>query len=111
MRAAGPVYMHKSKHNIIWLILGLTLLCVLGWFMSAIPPSGVIPLILFFTLIAGGIFSVSRFLFSNIRHAILVSLGVCIILFLRLLGLRELLYTALLIPVLISVDILTKRSN
>jgi len=84
-------------------------LSVLGWFGNTFPPENILSLVLFFLIIAATAFFSSLFLFKIVRRAVLVTLGVIIWLILRLLGLRELWYPLLLIPCLISLEILFQK--
>ncbi len=91
------------------LILGITGLSVLGWFVNTFPPENILLLVLFFLIIAATAFFSSFFLLKIVRRAVLVTLGVVIWLILRLLGLRELWYPLLLVPCLISLEILFQK--
>lgn len=101
--------MDKPKRNILWVIFGICGLSVLGWFVNTFPPENILLLILFFVIIAGTTFFSSLFLLKIVRRAMLVTLGVVIWLILRLLGLREPWYPLLLIPCLISLEMLFQK--
>jgi hypothetical protein len=101
--------MEKPKRNILWLILGICGLSVLGWFVNTFPPENILLLVLFFAIIAATAFFSSLFLFKIVRRAVLVTVGVVVWLLLRLLGLRELWYPLLLLPCLISLEILLQK--
>jgi len=101
--------MDRPKRNILWLIFGICGLSVLGWFINTFPPDNILLLILFFVIIAATTFFSSLFLFKIVRRAVLVTLGVVVWLTLRLLGLRELWYPLLLIPCLVSLEILFQK--
>lgn len=101
--------MHRPKRNILWLILGMCGLSILGWFVNTFPPENVLLLILFFVIIAATSFFFSLFLFKIVRRAVLVTAGVIVWLTLRFLGLRNLWYPLLLIPCLISLEILFQK--
>lgn len=89
-----------------YLILGISGLSVLGWFVNTFQPENILLLIPFFVIIAATTFFFSLFLLKIVRRAALVTLGVVIWLILRLLGLREIWYPLLLLPCLISLEIL-----
>jgi hypothetical protein len=93
----------------MWLIFGISGLCVLGWFVNTFQPENVYLLIFFFVIIAATTFFTSLFLLKIVRRAVLVTLGVVVWLILRLFGLRELWYPLLLIPCLISLEILFQK--
>ena len=93
----------------MWLILGICGLSVLGWFGNTYQPENIQRLVLFFSIVAVTAFFFSLFLFKIVRRAVLVTLGVIIWLLIRLLGLREFWYPLLLIPCLISLEILFNK--
>jgi len=101
--------MDRPKRNILWLILGIFGLSGLGWFGNTFRPETIPMLTLFFLIIAATAFFSSLFLFKIVRRALLVTVGVVVWLLLRLLGLRDLWYPLLLIPCLISLEILFQR--
>lgn len=101
--------MDRPKRNVLWLILGICGLSVLGWFVNTFQPENILLLVLFFVIIATTTFFSSLFLFKIVRRSVLVTLGVIVWLLLRLLGLRELWYPMLLIPCLISLEILFQK--
>ena len=91
------------------LIFAISGLCVLGWFMNSFPPENIYFLIIFFAIIAGTTFFTSLFLFKIVRRAVLVTLGVVVLLLIRMFGLRDLWYPLLLVPCLISLEILFQK--
>jgi hypothetical protein len=101
--------MDRPKRNILWLIFGICGLSLLGWFVNTFQPENIQLLILFFIIIGITVFFTSLFLFKIVRRAILVTLGIVVWLALRLFGLRELWYPLLLIPCLISLEILFNK--
>jgi len=101
--------MNRPRRNILWLILGICGLSVLGWFGNTFPPENILRLVLFFAIIAATAFFSSLFLLKIVRRAFLVTLGVVIWLLLRLFGLREFWYPLLLVPCLISLEILFQK--
>ena len=92
-----------------YLLVGISGLCVLGWFVNTFTPENILLLILFFMIIAATAYFTSLFLFKIVRRAVLVTIGVTVWLTLRLLGLRDLWYPLLLIPCLISLEILFQK--
>lgn len=93
----------------MWLIIGISGVCILGWFVNTFPPENIFRLVLFFLIIAATVFSSSLFVFKIVRRAVLVTIGIVVWLLLRLLGLRELWYPLLLLPCLISLEILFQK--
>jgi len=92
-----------------YLIIGISFLSVLSWFVNTFPPENIPFLILFFVIVGTTTFFFSLFVFKIVRRALLVTLGVVIWLLLRLLGLRDFYYPLLLIPILISLEILFQK--
>ncbi len=101
--------MDRPKRNILWLILGICGLSVLGWFGNTFPPENILLLTLFFVIVTATTFFISLFLLKIVRRSVLMTLGVVIWLLLRFFGLRELWYPLLLIPCLISLEILFQK--
>jgi hypothetical protein len=93
----------------LWLILGISCLSILGWFVNTFQPENLLLLTFFFVIVAATTFCISLFLFKIVRRAILVTIGVLVWFALRLLGLRELWYPLLLILCLISLEILFQK--
>ena len=88
------------------LIAGISGLSLLGWFINTVTPDSAWTIVLFFVIIGATTFFCSLFIFKILRRAVLVTLGVTVWLLLRLLGLRDWYYPVLLIPVLISLEVL-----
>ncbi len=101
--------MDRPTRHIWHLIAGISGLSLLGWFVNTFPPENILLLVLFFVIIAITVFFSSLFMLKIVRRAVLVTLGVVIWLTLRLFGLRELWYPLLLIPCLISLEILFQK--
>ncbi len=91
------------------LIVGITGLSVLGWFVNSQSPDSVGMIALFFLIIAVTLYFFSVFVLHRARSAALVTFGIVIWLFLRLIGLREWYYPLLLIPILISLEVLLRN--
>lgn len=91
------------------LIVGISLLCILGWFVNTFRPTSPLLFLIFFTIVAATTFTLSLFMIKIVRRALLVTLGVVIWLLLRLLGLRDFYYPLLLVPLLISLEILFQK--
>ena len=100
--------MERPKRNIWWLVVAVCGLSVLGWFINSFSPDNFMFALLFFIIIGVTTFFASLFLLKIVRRAILLTMGVLIWLFLRLLGLRDFYYPLLLVPVLISLEILLR---
>ncbi len=93
----------------MWPLIGaISGLSFLGWFVNTFTPDSFPRLVLFFLIVAATTFYASLFFVKIVRRAAFVTIGVVIILILRLLGLREVWYVLLLIPCLISLEILLR---
>jgi hypothetical protein len=91
------------------LILGISGLSILGWFVNTYPPDNSWSIVLFFLIVSTTAFFFSLLLLKIVRRATIVTLGVIVWLLLRLLGLRDWYYPALLVPILISLEILLRK--
>ncbi len=91
------------------IIIAISGVSLLGWFVNTFTPDTILRLVLFFLIVAVITFFSSLFVLKNVRRASLVTLGVVIWLMLRLFGLREIWYVLLLIPCLISLEILLQK--
>lgn len=101
--------MRRNSRNIWHVIIGVSGLSVLGWFVNTFAPDSVNRIAFFFFIVAITAFFSSLFVLKIVRRAVLVTLGIIIWLLLRLLGLRDWYYPILLIPVLISLEILFQK--
>jgi hypothetical protein len=98
--------MHRKPSSVWHIFIGISGLSVLGWFINSYSPDSFLMITLFFLIIAVTVFFFSLFLLKIVRRSLLVTLGVAIWFLLRLLGLRDWYYPALLIPIIISLEIL-----
>lgn len=101
--------MRTKPRNPWWLVLGISGISLVAWFVNAYLPDTALRIAYFFIIFFATSFFLSQFLLNNMRRAVLVSLGLSIFLLLRLLGLREPLYGVLLLSSLISLGLLIKR--
>lgn len=92
----------------MWFIITISGLSILGWFVNTYPPNSFLRIAIFFLLIGATTFFTSLYLLKIVRRAALLTLGVVIWLLLRFLDLRDWYYPALLLPILISLDILLR---
>ena len=91
------------------LIVGISGLCLLGWFINTFQPVNITLLIIFFLMISTITFFSSLFVLKIVRRSVLVTLGIVVWLLLRMFGLREIWYPLLLLPCLISLEILFQK--
>src|SRR5947207_13453525 len=98
--------MYKTNRNIWFLILGISGVSMLGWFVHTFSPENILFIALFFIIIATATFFCSLFIVKTVRRAFLLTLGVLLFLLLRLFGLRDWYYIILLIACLVSLELL-----
>lgn len=98
--------MRHTPRNPWWLVLGISGISSIAWFVNTYPPDSLMRIASFFLLFFGTSFFLSRFLINNVRRALLLSLGLTVFFLLRLLGLREPIYIVLLFITLISLEVL-----
>lgn len=102
--------MEKPKRNLLWLFMGLAGIGLLGWFINAFSPNSVQLLLTFFSIITATVFFLSLFVLRQLRYAILTTLGIFAWLVLRFFGLREVYYGILLVAILVSLEVLLRKS-
>lgn len=90
----------------MWFVVGISGLSLLGWYVNTYPSDSLVRILLFFAILGVTTFFTSFFLLKNRKRAVLITLGVIVLFLLRLIGLRNWYYPALLLPVLISLEIL-----
>lgn len=95
-----------SRQRNIWhLILGISGLSSLGWFINSFSPNSWQKISFFFFLVFLSSILISQYLLRNLRRAFLVSTGLTVFLILRALDLRSPLYIVLLLACLISLEL------
>ncbi len=97
------------ERNISWLFIAIAAVSALGWLIRTYPPSPWYRIILFFILVFIAVFFLFRFVLNNVRRATLIGNGAVLVLFLRLLDLRELTYILLLAALLLSLELYLKK--
>ncbi len=98
--------MRNFPRNPWWLVLGVSGISLIAWFVNTYPPDSMLRIATFFLLFFLATLLNSLFLFNNVRRGLLVSFGLSIFFLLRMLNLREPLYPILLIITLISLEVL-----
>ncbi len=101
--------MHRPHRSVWWLIIGISGISGLAWFANTYTPDSWQKIVILFTFIATTITSILLYFLNNVRHILLITGGLLIILFLRLLGLREIIYPLLLIASLLSLELMLKK--
>lgn len=98
-------YKFQSQVNVAWLLLAITGVSAVGWMMHSVYPDSPVTISFFFVLIAITVFSGLYYLTNDTRRSILLCCGVLIFLFLRLIGLRDTYYVALLGGCIFSLEL------
>lgn len=101
--------MYRPHRSIRWLIVGISGISALAWFANTYAPDSWQLIAIFFVFAATIIMSLLSYVLNNVRHVFLIALGVLIILFLRLLGLREIIYPLLLAATLLSIELMLRK--
>jgi hypothetical protein len=91
------------------MLVAITALSTLAWFVNTYAPETPKTLAIFFVLFTTFILSAGRIFIKQARIAWLLALGLTMFLLLRLIGLRDLLYTGLLIASLLSIELYLKK--
>jgi len=99
----------KKPRNVWWLVAGIFGLSGLGWFINTFGPNSFVLILLFFLIVFFTSLCFFLFLLNNVRRAILLSLGVSLFFFLRLLNLREPFYIILLVASIVSLDVYFRK--
>ena len=101
--------MVKKPRNVWWLVVGISGLSLLGWFINTFGPNSFFVTLMFFLIIFFTNICFSLFILNNVRRAILLSLGVILFFFLRLLNLREPFYIILLLASIVSLELYLRK--
>lgn len=114
MEAEGEVEeevgnMVSRERNIWHLILGVSGLSALGWFINSFSPTKPLYLTVFFLTVLLSFLFLSLYLLQNVRRSLLLSTGLAIFLLLRLLDLRHPLYVILLFACLLSLELSLRK--
>lgn len=81
----------------------------IAWFVNAYAPDSWQHIAMFFALTAIILSALLFSLLHNVRRVLLITGGILILLFLRLLGLREIIYPLLLAATLLSIELLLRK--
>lgn len=87
----------------------VTAASTLAWFVNSYTPDSWQRIAIFFVLIAIILSSLLIPLLNNVRHILLITGGLLILLVLRYLGLREIIYPLLLIASLLSLELMLRK--
>ncbi len=101
--------MLRPRRSIWWFIIGISGISGLAWFANTYTPDSWQKIVLLFTFIATTITSILLYFINNVRHILLITVGFLILLILRLLGLREIIYPLLLVASLLSLELMLRK--
>ena len=101
--------MYRPHRSVWWLIIGISGISALAWFANAYTPDSWQLILIFFTLITTVTMCLLLYFLNNVRHVLLITGGLLILLVLRLLGLREIIYPLLLIASLLSLELMFRK--
>lgn len=97
--------MREKKPRNVWYLFGSVFgVSALGFYIRSVEPSSWLNISGFFLLFFIALYTLFRYTFNNVRHALLGSVGLTGILLLRALGLRELYYAVLFLITFLVVD-------
>lgn len=102
---------HKANRNPIYLFFGISGCIALSAYVNAFSPDSPLLLFGFFSLLTISFGFIGAYSFIRAHHAILLSIGVSLYLFLRFLGLRQPIYIILLVASIIAIEYLWKENG
>lgn len=91
------------------IVIVVTAVSTLAWFINTYAPDSWQMIAIFFVLAALIIMNFLNYLLNNVRHILLITTGILIVLLLRLLGLREIIYPLLLAATLLSIELMLRK--
>jgi hypothetical protein len=96
--------LHKKERNIIYLFISITSLSILGWYGNTITPDIWWKVLFFiiFSMIAIGSFT--QYIFNNGIRTCIAMLSLCLILFIRLIGIKHMIGTITVIILMLLLD-------
>ncbi len=101
--------MRNKPRNPWLLIVGISGVSLIAWFVNTYPPDSIVRITIFFFLFFLVSLPISLFFLNNVRRAILLSLGLTVVFLLRILGLRETIYFLLLFISLFSIELMLQK--
>lgn len=102
-------FMYHTRRSIWWLVIGITGIIGFAWFTNTYTPDSWQMIVIFFTLIIAILISLLLYFVNNVRHILLITGGLLILLVLRYLGLREIIYPLLLAASLLSLELMLRK--
>ena len=101
--------MYRPQRSVWFLIIGISGISSLAWFANTYTPDSWQKVVIFFIFAAAIILSLLLYVLNNVRHVLLITGGLLILLVLRYLGLREIIYPLLLAASLLSIELLLRK--
>lgn len=99
----------RPKRNFKAFIFGILGFSALVIYVNQLPPSSLLIILIFYLIFFISAYLISYYLLNNVRRAFFLSFGLSVLLVLRALGLREIMYAALLGASLLSLEILFSK--
>lgn len=104
-----PLPLKLRSRNILWLFVAIVFVSLLAWFTNSFSPQTNTVIIIFFLILAGGVFSLFMYLLKNTRRSFFITVAFLVFLLLRYLHLREYLYILLLVATIISLELVYRK--
>ncbi|MDP1721994.1 MAG: hypothetical protein Q8L37_02185 [Candidatus Gottesmanbacteria bacterium] len=101
--------MLRSHHSVRWLFVCISGISALAWFTNSYTPDSWQAVITIFIIITIIITSFLLYFLNTVRHILLITAGILILLILRYWGLREIIYPMLLIASLLSLELMLRK--
>lgn len=101
--------MLRSHRSIWWLFMSISGISALAWLANTYTPDSWQTVTVLFTLITVIITSFLVYFLKNVRHILLITGGLLVILILRYWGLRDIFYPMLLAAVLVSLELMLRK--
>lgn len=102
-------FMYRPQRSVWFLIIGISGISGLAWFANTYTPDSWEKIVIVFIFIATIITSILLYFLNNVRHILLITGGLLILLVLRYLGLREIIYPLLLAASLLSLELMLRK--
>lgn len=101
--------MYRPRRSVGLLIVCISGISALAWFANTYTPDSWQTVITLFTLITVIITSLLLYFLNNVRHILIITGGIVVLLILRYWGLREIIYPMLLMAVLFSLELMLRK--
>lgn len=101
--------MFRPHRSVWWLFMSISGISALAWFTNTYTPDSWQEVITIFVVITIIISSFLLYFLNTMRHILLITGGLLVILILRFWGLREVIYPMLLIASLFSLELMLRK--